>query len=52
MIYGSVWVIGDVNHLGRFQGKIFVNAEQDNTYPNSSLPITLKDIVGMHDFET
>ena len=47
MIYDSVWVIGDVNHLGKFQGKIFVNADKNIIYPNASLPVTFKNI-GMY----
>ena len=42
--YGRVWMIGDVNHLGKFHGMIFVNADKNYTYPNASLPVTLKDI--------
>ena len=44
VIYGSVWMIGDANHLGKFHGRIFVNADKDNTYPNTSLPVTFKDV--------
>ena len=50
MIYGSVWMIGDVNHLGKFLGMIFVNADKNNTYPNTSAPVTFKGI-GRNDFE-
>ena len=50
VLYGSVWIIGDLSQLGRFHGKIFVNADKNNTYPNASLPVTFKDI-GMHKLE-
>ena len=50
VIYGSVWMIGNVNHLSKFLGMIFVNGDKNNTYPNTSLPVTFKDI-GMHKFE-
>ena len=44
-------MIGDVTNLGgRFRGKIFVNADKNNTYPNASLPV-FKDVVGMHKYE-
>ena len=42
--YGSVWMIGDVNHLGKFHGMIFVNSDKNNTYPNARLPIIFKNI--------
>ena len=45
--YGSVWLIGDVTQLGEFQGKIFVNADENNIYPNASLPVTFQNI-GMY----
>ena len=50
VIYGSVWMIGDINHLGKFHGMIFVNADKNNTYPNATSPVNFKDI-GMHKFE-
>ena len=43
-------MIGDVTDLGRFQGKIFVNADKNNTYPNASAPVSFEDI-GMQNFE-
>ena len=46
----SDWIIGDMIHLGKFHGKIFVNADKNDTYPNASLPITFKNI-GMHELE-
>ena len=46
----SDWIIGDVTNLGKFHGKIFVNADKNDTYPNASLPITFKNI-GMHELE-
>ena len=48
--YTSDWIIGDMTHLGKFQGKIFVNADKNNTYPNAIQPITFKEI-GMYNFE-
>ena len=44
VIYGSLWMIGDVTYLGKFQGKIFVNADKNDTYPNANPPITFKNI--------
>ena len=42
--YISDWIIGDANRLGKYWGKIFVNEDQDKSYPNASLPVTFKDI--------
>ena len=39
----SDWIIGDMIHLGKFHGKIFVNVDQNDIYPNASLPITFMD---------
>ena len=39
-----------MTNLGKLQGKVFVNIDQDNIYPNASQPVTFKDI-GMHNFE-
>ena len=50
VLYGLVWIIGDVTDLGRFLGKIFVNADKNNTYPNASTPVSFEDI-GMQNFE-
>ena len=50
VIYGSVWMIGDMTQLGNFQGKIIVNADDDNTYPNASGSVFFKDI-GMNKFK-
>ena len=45
--YTSDWIIGNVTNLGKYWGKILINADKNNTYPNASLPVTFKK-VGIH----
>ena len=47
--YGNVLAIGNVTDLGKFQGNIYVNADKSALYPNTTPPITFKEI-GMHIF--
>ena len=42
--YTSDWIIGSVTNLGKYRGKIYINDDKDNTYPNASLPVTFKNI--------
>ena len=49
--YVSGWIIGDVTNLGgRFWGKMFVNSENNTTYPYIGPSVTLKGI-GMFIFK-
>ena len=42
--YGNVLVIGNVTDVGKFQGNIYINANKSALYPNTTPPITFKEI--------